>query len=55
MARPYYRRRTDSDTWHFCRNCTLDPKSDYVSYTGPPTPSELCNQCRGKERDSNCT
>ncbi len=27
-----YRRKKDSDTWHWCRNCSKWPTSDYVDY-----------------------
>jgi len=56
MARPNYRRRrTGSDTWHFCTNCTLWPTSDYDTRSTAPTTGELCNQCLAKERDRNCS
>jgi hypothetical protein len=51
-----YRRRKDKDTWHWCRNCRNDPKSDYIVYSGAgkPTYGELCNECQAKVRDLNC-
>lgn len=56
---PTYRRRKDSDTWHWCRNCTNDPKSDYVEVTKTgkerPSDGELDNQCLAKEKDGTCT
>ena len=55
MAYRVYRRLKGSDTWHFCRNCTLDPKSDYDSQTTRPTTGELCDQCIGKENQGTCT
>lgn len=50
-----YRRKSDSDTWHWCRNCSnyptgLDVK---VSYT-KPTSGELCNECKAKEDRGEC-
>ncbi len=54
-----YRRRKHRDAWHWCRNCTYWPKSNYVAQGKPgktrPTTGELCNQCRSKERKKNCS
>lgn len=50
-----YRRRTQgSDTWHWCRNCSNWPTSDYQKRPDKPTTGELCNECRGKEAAGNC-
>ncbi len=51
MARPHYRRRKDSDTWHFCTNCGNWPKRDYEDKWSKPTSGEFCNQCQGKEEN----
>ena len=48
-----YRRKNGSDTWHWCRNCTNWPTSDYDERTSRPS-YDLCNQCLGKERNSDC-
>ena len=46
-----YRKKKWSDTWHWCKNCSNWPTSDYdVRYT-KPTSGELCNQCKSKEKD----
>ena len=52
-----YRKRKNSDTWHFCGNCTEYPKSDYVTHSGggEPTSGEKCNECKGKKANNNCT
>jgi hypothetical protein len=50
-----YRRRNSADTWHFCRNCTLWPTSDYKEQQSKPTTGELCNQCRSKDSAGTCT
>jgi hypothetical protein len=51
----HYRRHKDSDTWHFCSNCTRWPLINYlVSYT-KPTWGELCNECRAKVAHKNCS
>lgn len=49
-----YRKARGSDTWHWCSNCTLYPGSNYDTSPSKPTSGELCNQCRGKERDGDC-
>ena len=51
-----YRRRTGSDTWHWCSNCNTWPASDYEEKADSlrPTTGELCNECQAKERSGNC-
>jgi hypothetical protein len=51
-----YRKRKGSDTWHWCRNCSQWPTSDYeeVTTAGRPTTGELHNECRSKEQEGNC-
>lgn len=48
-----YRRKKGSDTWHWCRNCTNWPTSDYDERSSRPS-YDLCNQCLGKERNDDC-
>lgn len=49
-----YRRKKGSDTWHWCRNCSKWPTSDYeVSYQ-KPTSGELDNECKAKEQANRC-
>lgn len=48
-----YRRRRGSDTWHWCRNCSNDPKSDFDTRTERPQ-GDLCNECKSKEREKTC-
>lgn len=55
MARPNYRREQGSDTWHLCKNCSNWPTSGYDSASSRPTTGELCNECKGKEKDDNCS
>jgi len=52
-----YRRKKDSDTWHWCRNCTNWPTSDYeeITVSDRPSSGELCNECRAKEDAGTCT
>jgi hypothetical protein len=53
---PTYRRRKGSDVWHWCRNRSNWPTSDYDEVTTRDRPSsgELDNQCRRLERDGDC-
>ncbi len=56
---PTYRKRKGHDAWHWCTNCTNWPTSDYDEETHPgterPNTGELCNQCRSKEKDGECS
>ncbi len=51
-----YRKKKDSDTWHWCRNCSNWPTSDYDErYSKPESGSgELCDQCLAKDKANNC-
>lgn len=49
-----YRQKTESDTWHFCTNCTNWPTSDYKERDTKPTNGELCNECKGKDKNNTC-
>jgi len=49
-----YRRGKDGDTWHFCKNCSTWPTSNYVEQVSKQPPGELCNTCRAKEKAGNC-
>jgi hypothetical protein len=49
-----YRRKKDSDTWHFCRNCSNWPTRDYVEQQDKPKSGEYCNECQGKRANGNC-
>lgn len=56
MATTYRKRKGDShDTWHFCKNCSNWPTSNYEERTAEPTEGEKCNECRSKKKDGNCT
>ena len=56
MVRTVYRRRKESDTWHWCTNCTNWPTSNYEEWEGENRPSrgELCNHCRSLEENRQC-
>jgi hypothetical protein len=49
-----YRRRTDSDAWHFCKNCSNWPTSGYKQETAKPTSGELCDECKAKKKRGDC-
>ncbi len=49
-----YRKKKYSDTWHWCRNCSKWPTSDYEERYSKPTSGELCNECKAKEKENNC-
>lgn len=53
---PVYRRRKDSDTWHWCTNCSQYPTkadTEKEQHTKPTT-GELCDQCRAKKKAGTC-
>jgi hypothetical protein len=50
-----YRRKKTSDTWHWCRNCSNWPTSDYVEQSTKPTTGELDNECRAKADAGSCS
>lgn len=55
MATWYYRTK-GSDTWHWCNNCSNFPTSNLESKCTDGRPSgELCNECKAKEKNGNCT
>jgi hypothetical protein len=49
-----YRKRKGHDTWHFCKNCSQWPTSNYDEQYHKPTTGELCNECKSKEKSGNC-
>jgi len=50
-----WRRRKGNDTWHFCRNCSNWPTSNYDDKSTKPTTGELCNECLAKKANGNCS
>ncbi len=44
-----YRRRRDSETWHWRRNCSAWPTGDYEERLTRLSAGELCNECMTKE------
>lgn len=53
MARTW-RKEKDSDTWHFCSNCTNWPTSNYDEESSEPTDGELCDECKSKKSYGAC-
>ena len=49
-----YRRKKGSDTWHWCKNCSNYPTSDYDERSSKPAYGELCNECRSKDKKGTC-
>ncbi len=49
-----YRRKNGKDTWHWCRNCSNWPTSDYSERDTKPS-GELCDECLGKDRAGTCS
>ena len=52
-----YRKKKGSDTWHWCKNCSKWPTSNYDEWTGDerPTSGELDNECKSKEKSNDCS
>ena len=53
-----YRKQNGKEVWHFCRNCTNWPKSDYVESLDKPLENKLpapqCPQCIAKVQAGTC-
>ena len=49
-----YRKKRGKDTWHFCRNCSNWPTSNYDETHVKPTSGEFCNECLSKDKENNC-
>jgi uncharacterized protein (DUF433 family) len=55
IAQRSYRRKKGHDTWHWCRNCSTWPASDYEERAvSDEFAGELCNECHAKEKSSRC-
>jgi hypothetical protein len=48
-----FRKKSGSDTWHFCSNCSQWPTSDYDEQE-TPTSGQRCNECKSKGETGNC-
>ncbi len=49
-----YRKKNGKDAWHWCRNRSNWPTSDYDEKHQKPTTGELCNECKAKESAGTC-
>ena len=49
-----YRKVKGRDTWHWCRNCSKWPTSNYEERTSKPNSDELCNECKAKTEAGTC-
>jgi hypothetical protein len=48
-----YVRGSQTDKWHWCKNCTQYPMYIYQRTNRKPS-SDLCEQCKIKEEDRDC-
>ena len=49
-----YRKRNDSDVWHWCYNCTQWPTADFTEGQTKPESATLCDECRAKYKAGEC-
>ena len=49
-----YVQAPDSDTWHWCRNCSGFPQT-VANETDERPGSDLCNECKAKEDAGDCS
>lgn len=49
-----YRRINSRDAWHFCKNCSKWPTTNYVERSTKPTTDELCDECKSKQKNNIC-
>lgn len=50
-----WRRRSTSDAWHWCTNCSNWPTSGYETSHTKPTSGEFDNECLAKTKAGNCS
>ena len=48
-----YVKKEESDTWHWCKNCSNYPATIAKSTAVRPS-YDLCNQCKAKEDAKDC-
>jgi len=48
-----YRRASDADSWHWCKNCTQWPEYGYKEVTEKPA-AGLCSECKAKDEAGMC-
>ena len=51
-----FRRSVGHDTWHWCRNCSFWPASNYdeKKTSRRSLAGELCNECKAKQANGSC-
>ena len=49
-----FRRRKRQDIWHFCRNCSHWPATDFDEREVHPETGQFCPQCRAKRAAGEC-
>jgi len=51
---PEYRRQKGNTVWHWCRNCSKWPLTEFESVYMKPATGELDRECREKEEAGDC-
>jgi hypothetical protein len=51
---PEYRRQKRNTVWHWCRNCSKWPLTEFESVYTKPATGELDRECREKEEAGDC-
>jgi len=53
---PTYVKRKNSDTWHWCKNCSNYPSEKVIEKTrrSKPKGAKLCPQCESKAKRGQC-
>jgi hypothetical protein len=49
-----YRRKNGSDIWHWCKNCSNWPESDFEEIYFKPVSGEFDNECKALEKEGKC-
>lgn len=50
-----YRKSEGCNVWHWCKNCSRWPETDYEEHPAKPYTGELCNECQALSRKGTCT
>ncbi len=53
-ARRIYRKTKHTTVWHWCRNCSHWPTSEYIEQEGLPFTGELCYECKTRQESDSC-
>ena len=54
-SQTFYRKKHNSDLWHFCSNCTNWPIADFdATDRGAPPSGEFCGECVDKQHQGTC-